>query len=203
MHAVITGDIVNSSSANPKIWLPHLKNELNRTGTSPGQWEIFRGDSFQLLVEDPAEVLATGIRLKASVKMLKDLDVRMAIGIGEISHRAKQITESNGTAFIHSGEKFEMLKKEKINLAIKTSWPDIDRDINLFLRLALLTMDNWTPNAAEMVKTALDHPEAAQAELGQMIGIKQNAVSSRLKRAAFDEIEEMLRVCQEKITERL
>lgn len=203
MHAVITGDIVNSTSANPKIWLPQLKNELNRTGENPRQWEIFRGDSFQILVEDPAQALASSIRLKAAVKMLKDLDVRMSIGIGNINHRSPQITESNGTAFIHSGEKFELLKKEKINLAVKTDWPDFDRDINLCLRLALLTMDKWTPNAAEMVKVALDHPDAAQAELGQFIGIKQNAVSSRLKRAAFDEMEEMIRVYQEKINERL
>jgi len=203
MHAVITGDIVNSSSTSPKIWLPQLKEELARSGDSPRHWEIFRGDSFQILVEDPAQALASSIRLKAAVKMLKDLDVRMSIGIGDISHRSPQITESNGTAFIHSGEKFEMLKKEKINLAVKSDWPDFDRDINLFLRLALLTMDKWTPNAAEVVKMALDHPDAAQAELGNLIGIKQNAISSRLKRAAFDEIEEFIHVYQEKLNEQL
>src|SRR5690606_12354209 len=153
------------------------------------------------LLEDPAKALATCIRIKAAMKMLKYLDVRMSVGIGEINHRSPQITESNGTAFIYSGEKFEMLKKDKLNLAVRTPWRDFDRDMNVCLRLALLTMDKWTPNAAEMVKVALDNPELAQAELGHRIGIKQNAVSSRLKRAAFDEINELIRMYEEKITE--
>lgn len=203
MHAVITGDVVNSTSMNPKEWLPKLKDELARTGNSPREWEIFRGDSFQVFVENPLDALSAGVRIKAAIKSLKNLDVRMSVGIGEVSHRAPNITESNGTAFIHSGEKFELLKKEKLTLAVKTPWSDFDRDLNLMIRLALLTMDDWTPNAAEMVKVALDHPGASQAELGQLIGIKQNAVSSRLKRAAFDEISDLIRVYEEKLSERL
>jgi len=203
MLAVITGDIVNSSKVDPKIWLPVLKNVLNKIGSSPSEWEIYRGDSFQLLIRNPELALSHAIQIKASIKTIKSLDVRMAIGIGEINHSSRNITQSNGSAFIHSGEKFEGLKKEKLNLAIKSDWDDFDLDINLFLKLALLTMDHWTENAAEMVKTILENPDKAQSELGTIIGIKQNAVSSRLKRAAFDEIAEMTQLYQTKIKKQL
>jgi len=203
MHAVITGDIINSTKVDPKIWLSVLKEVLNQSGSSPKEWEIYRGDSFQLFINDPLLALTTAIQIKAAIKTIKSLDVRMAIGIGNIKHKSGNVTEANGSVFIYSGERFEGLKKEKLNLAFKSDWPDFDRDINLFLKLALLIMDHWTENAAEMIKISLENPNKAQSELGSIIGIKQNAVSSRLKRAAFEEISEMIQLYQVKLKEKL
>src|SRR6185312_4513291 len=113
MIAVITGDIINSKKLNPKKWLKPLKAELEAIGPGPKLWEIYRGDSFQLMITNPAEALITSIKIKASLKSVSGMDVRMAVGIGTKIHSAQKVTESNGTAFVHSGEKFEMLKKEK------------------------------------------------------------------------------------------
>jgi len=203
MHAVITGDIINSTQADPKTWLPVLKDALSKAGSSPKEWEIYRGDSFQLFVKDPLLALSIAIQIKAAIKTIKSLDVRMAIGIGHIKHTSAKITEANGQAFIYSGERFEGLKKEKLNLVIKSGWPEFDRDVNLFIKLALLIMDHWTENSAEMIKISLENPDKAQSELGAIIGIKQNAISSRLKRAAFEEISEMIEIYQLKLKDKL
>ncbi len=64
--------------------------------------------------------LLVAMKLKASLKAVKGINVRMAIGIGTRTYNAAKITESNGSAFVNSGEKFEMLKQEKQNLAIKS-----------------------------------------------------------------------------------
>lgn len=191
MVAVITGDIINSKRNNPKTWLRVLKKELEKAGKSPKTWDIYRGDSFQLLVNNPEDALLTAIKIKASLKSIKNTNVRMSVGIGDITYAAPKITESNGTAFVHSGEKFELLKKEKQNLAIKSDWPAFDKDMNLFLKLASIAMDNWTTNAAEIVYTTLENPGKLQEELGRIVGIKQNAISNRLKRAYYDEIVEL------------
>lgn len=191
MVAVITGDIINSKRNNPKTWLKVLKKELEKAGKSPKTWDIYRGDSFQLLVNNPEDALLTAIKIKASLKSIKNTNVRMSVGIGDITYTAPKITESNGTAFVHSGEKFELLKKEKQNLAIKSDWPAFDKDMNLFLKLASIAMDNWTTNAAEIVYTTLENPGKLQEELGRIVGIKQNAISNRLKRAYYDEIVEL------------
>ena len=57
-------------------------------------------------------VFLTVLRIKATLKGIKNLDVRMAIGIGKREFTAFNITESNGEAFIHSGEKLESLKPD-------------------------------------------------------------------------------------------
>jgi SatD family (SatD) len=191
MVAVITGDIINSKKINPKKWLKPLKRELDKIGMSPKFWEIFRGDSFQVIINKPENALQWAIKIKAVLKSIQDIDVRMAIGIGDISYNAPKITESNGSAFVNSGEKFEMLRKQKQNLAVKSNRADFDKEMNLFLRLALIAMDNWTVNAAEIVNTTLENPGKLQEELGRIVGIKQNAISNRLKRAYYDEVMEV------------
>lgn len=201
MVAIITGDIINSSKVDIDKWLPLLKETLKRFGKAPKEWDIYRGDSFQLKIDDPAYAIEVALIIKASIKTIKKLDVRMSIGLGDVTHSASRITESNGTAFIHSGERFETLKKDKINLAIKSNWEHFDLDINMFLKLALLTMDQWTENSAEIINLALLNPDKSQAELGSIIGIKQNTVSTRLKRSAFDEIQAMNALYRKKVKE--
>jgi hypothetical protein len=192
MVAIITGDIIHSAKVNPKKWLVKLKSALHTIGKSPATWQIYRGDSFQLIIKDPQDALSFAILIKATLRSVHPLDVRMAIGIGEISHRAAKITESNGTAFVHSGEKFESLKMEKQNLALQSPWPDFDDEINILLRLGLIAMDNWTVPSAEMVCDVLLIPGISQEELGRRAGIRQSAVSRRLKRACFDEINALI-----------
>lgn len=201
MTSIITGDIINSQKVSPIIWLQKLKLELNRVGKNPLTWEIYRGDSFQVEIKDPLMTLLTALKIKAAIKSIKEMDVRLAIGVGNKTHEASNITESNGSAFVYSGEIFESLVKVKQNLAIATPSNEFNKEMNLLFRFALIVMDNWTVNSAEMVYLALSHPDHSQKELGEILKIKQNAVSSRLKRAYFAEISDMLVWYQIKIKE--
>lgn len=196
---IITGDIINSRGVNPKYWLPFLKKTLSGEGKTPAVWEIYRGDSFQLEVKDPADTLMTAIRIKASIKCIKNLDVRMAIGIGEKDYTASKISESNGEAFVYSGERLETLKKEKQNLAVKTRWSDFDREMNLCIRLALIAMDNWTTGAATLVTILADNPDITQTRLAEKLNITQSAVSGRQKRAYYHEVRDLEILFREKI----
>ena len=139
------------------------------------------------------------MKLKASLRSVKDINVRMALGLGTRTYNAAKVTESNGSAFVHSGEKFEMLNQQKQNLAIKSDWPEFDEEINLYLKLALIAMDNWTVNTAEIVKVAMENPEKPQQQLGKLIGIKQSAISSRLRRAYYEEIMEINEMYRKKL----
>lgn len=200
MISVITGDIINSRKSSPELWMKLLKNELNVFGKSPGYWEIYGGDTFQLRVDDPLKALIAAIRLKAVIKLEKPLDVRLAIGIGDITYKSRKITECNGPAFIHSGEKFKTLIKEKQKLAVKSEWSDFDTTINLCLKLGMIAMDKWSVNSAEMVALALSFPNDSQAELGRNLKINQNAVSRRFSRAHFDELMELNELYKSKLS---
>jgi hypothetical protein len=201
MISVITGDIINSRQLkNQEQWMIPLKKLFNEQGKTPKVWEIYRGDSFQLEVHKPEEALLLAIRIKASVKCIKNLDVRIGIGIGSKDYTASTISESNGEAFIHSGEKLESLKKEKQTLAINTPWQEFDREMNLYIKLALIAMDNWTQSSAEIVKVFLENPQKTQKEIAELLGLKyQSYVSERKTRASYDEIMEMEMLYREKI----
>ena len=185
MVAVITADIENSRQEQAAEWLPLLKEVLTRYGESPKQWEIFRGDSFQLVLS-PEQAFRAAIHIKAGIKLIKNLDVRIGIGIGEEDHSAENITESNGSAYVRSGECFESLKKQ--NLRIVTPDPDLNETLNLLFSLALLSMNTWSPVVAGVIKTALENPGKSQKELAEILDRSQSSISEALNRGGFDEV---------------
>jgi hypothetical protein len=188
MIAVLTGDIIGSrAQRDASKWLIPLKEALGHLGQSPKDWEIFQGDSFQLETA-PENGLLHAMYLKACMRSLGDLDIRIAIGLGEKTHVASTITEANGSAFLHSGETLKQLKRIKQNLVIKSHHARFDETLNLMLKLALMNMDNWTTGAAEIMKMSLLHPAKNQKQLGSTLGITQSSVSQRQKTAHFSEM---------------
>ncbi len=200
MIAIITGDIINSENHPSSEWINLLKDYFNQFGPSPMHWEIYRGDEFQLKVTEK-NVLFTAVRIKAMLKSIKGLDVRMGIGIGLETYLGKGVTESNGPAYQRSGRNFESLKDSKINLSIATGDKKQDRTLNLMLQLALDFMDDWSVVSAEIVTLVLDNPNHSQKEIAKKLGIKQSAVSQRLKRARLDLVLDVLAYYEEVITE--
>ena len=187
MTSIVTGDIIRSRIIDdPEEWMGPLKTLFKTLGSEPAVWQFFRGDSFQLEVKNVEDVLMIALKMKAAVKSIKELDIKTAIGIGSKNYDAPAITESNGEAFIYSGELFDKMKKK--NLAIRTPWKEFDKQMNLYFDLAMLTMDRWTQNSAEIVKMSLDSPNLTQRELGEKLGISQGRVSDRLRRAGFEEM---------------
>ncbi len=190
MIGVITGDIINSRKfANPDQWLSKLKTAFDAIGTAPKTWEVTRGDSFQVEIAQVTETLQKALYIKALIKSIAGLDVRMAIGIGTKTHDAPKISEANGEAFVRSGRLFDQLKKG--TLAIRSPWQDTDRGINMCLELASLTMDRWTPNSAEIMALSMENPGKTQLELGNILQISQGRVSERQQRAGYEEIMKM------------
>ena len=198
MIGIITGDIISSRKLSSKIWMDNFKQLLDTFGENPTEWEIYRGDEFQLEVKNPEDILMIAFQIKSYFKTLK-LDVRMSIGFGDLTYKATKISESNGTAFSRSGEVFETLKKQKINLAINSGNEKFDNEINLMLRLGLTFMDNWLVQSAEFVLRSIENPTLSQEEIGVKLGINQAAVSRRRKRAQFDLIVDLDQYFRNKI----
>lgn len=196
MTAIITGDIINSRKAATQMWLPVLERALNKFGVKGKNWEIFRGDSFQLEVK-PEKVIKAAIYLKTAIKTIELLDLRIGIGIGKKNFEAKTIKESNGEAFVFSGEAFEGLKKR--SFATKTRSEKADEQINLTLDLLALIIHKWNVNVSKTVLFALDFPDLTQVELAEKMNKKQSQVSRELKKAGFEEVLRAIDFCQKTI----
>ncbi len=198
MICILTGDIKGSRKAKSKNWLAELKELFLQFGKNPADWEIYRGDEFQIEIKDCEEALLIAFQIKAFLRTIS-LDARMSIGIGEKTSKAKRISESNGSAFVYSGEAFEIMKKNKINLVVQSADNQFNKDMNLLIRLGLSFMDNWLAQQAEYVLLAINNPELSQEEMGEILKINQAAVSKRRKRANFDLMLEINQAYVEKL----
>ncbi len=198
MIVILTADIINSRKLSSKKWMNDFKQLLNSFGKSPNDWEIYRGDEFQLEIKNPEDAFLIAFQIKAFFKSIS-LDVRMSLGFGDKTYKTKKITESNGSAFIRSGELFETLKKQKINLAVNSGNPDFDEEFNLILQLSMSFMDSWLQQSAEFVLVAIKNPTLSQEEIGLKLGINQAAVSRRQKRSQFELMLQVERYFRKKV----
>ncbi len=163
MKAVITGDIINSTAmpTMQRVQLPLLFSQIMREleRLSPCQYEIFRGDSFQIVVSNPEEVMTIAILLRAKLISLTSenaeaiLDARIAIGIGNIEYRNERISTSDGEAFHYSGREFDHLGKR--NLALRTRWIDVNEEFNIVIPFVDDIINNWTPSQAKVIYMSL------------------------------------------------
>ena len=198
MIVILTADIINSRKLSSKKWMNDFKQLLNSFGKSPNDWEIYRGDEFQLEIKNPEDAFLIAFQIKAFFKSI-NLDVRMSLGFGDKTYKTKKITESNGSAFIRSGELFETLKKQKINLAVNSGNPDFDEEFNLMLQLSMSFMDSWLQQSAEFVLVAIQNPTLSQEEIGLKLGINQAAVSRRQKRSQYELLLQVDRYFRKKV----
>lgn len=196
MKAVLIGDIIGSSEKSEQ-WMDILKSTLHHYGDTPKDWEIYRGDEFQLSTA-PNQALLAAYFLKAAMKSVK-LDVRLSIGIGDITFKSPNITQQNGTAFVRSGQLFESLKQKKLSLAISSNDDNFDATMNLLLRFASSVIDGWLPQSADYVLTKLNNPELSQSDLGLKLGITQAAVSRRHTRSQIDLLLDLQNLYVEKL----
>ncbi|TVR15352.1 MAG: winged helix-turn-helix domain-containing protein [Balneolaceae bacterium] len=204
MISIITGDIIQSQKADlATIWLDPLKNMFSEIGETPHDWEIYRGDSFQLTAE-PEESLRLAILIKSIIKKIKKpaLDVRLAIGIGHAYQQENRVSESNDEPFVFSGKLLDEIKSRKVNMAIKTNWPEFDEEINMMLKLALIIMNSWTSNTAETAELLFRKPGITQVEIAEILGLAQSTVNDRIKRGSIYEIIELEQYYREKIMQR-
>lgn len=197
MIAVITGDIIHSKKVAPDVWMKDLKKYLSKQ-TGRGKWQIYRGDSFQIETT-PEEALEIVLSIKALIKSKGKIDVRMAIGIGAKTFEGKKIIESNGPAYIHSGERFESLKNT--TLGLKSELADLNQIFDPILRLISFISASWKPATALTLWYALSHRNSLQKEIARLMGKDTTTVSKALKRGGLDELEEILNLYTQKIKE--
>ena len=200
MIAVITGDIINSQQTETELWITQLKNLLEKWGSAPEIWEIYRGDEFQLKCRID-DVFWRFLAIKSLIKSNENLDVRIAIGIGDENFSSEKITESNGSAYVNSGRLLNDLKSDGHTVSIKTSNSSVDRDLNILLKWSSKDFDSWTMATSEIIHEMIMNKDTTQEDLAKKFSISQSSISQRLKRANFDLIVETNEYFKKKISE--
>lgn len=206
MKAVITADIVNSTKILDKDRkllseiLDKIIQELQFVGML--RCEMYRGDSFQVLVEDYqyAIKIAILIRLgliKSNLLGKAKLDARMVIGIGDVSYEDNKIILSDGEAFRLSGRAFDSLGKKRILLA--TNNIEVDRQLNLLLAFIddILLHISISQSRCLYESLLLNLP---QKDIAKMLGMTQPNVAKLLKASKEVLFREFLEYAEEELS---
>lgn len=123
IRAVITADIVNSTRIRKPLE-KKISDKLNLLLTSY-VYEFYRGDSFQVFLQDPGEALRITLLCRTATiglaeEKMPTPDIRASIGIGEAASVVKKLNTAKGEAFLLSGRNFDAMKPES-RLQIHTS----------------------------------------------------------------------------------
>lgn len=190
MEVVLAGDIIGSQKNSTDDYLKIIEPILEKY-SKKGMYQIYRGDSFQAWLEKPQLALFVSIKIKAALKRIGLLDVRIAIGLGDINLIEKNIAKSNGSALTRSGVLLDSLKDIDQDLMVDSGHP-LDKYMNTTLQIALIYMNEWTENGASTIFESLNNPGITQKELGAILGVKQATASRRLDRAHQKETDLLL-----------
>ncbi|MDO4462718.1 MAG: hypothetical protein Q4C30_09570 [Bacteroidia bacterium] len=173
IKGVITGDLVNSTQIAAE-WRQLVMDALNASvsdlsSLTPIKIETYRGDSFQITVDQLESVLTVAIAIRAKLRAStpdksEGWDARLSIGIGDVSFESQNILTSDGEAFRLSGRAFDNIGKKR--LCISTPCTELDSRLELVTRFADDVVSGWTPKQAAVVYRSLVFPKT-QKELAE------------------------------------
>jgi hypothetical protein len=164
-YAVITGDIVASS----RLTVPQRSRLLKVMGESsnllrgflgkavPLDVDVFRGDSWQMLVTDPPRSLRAALLFRALLRAKMQsprFDTRLAIGIGpaDLIPR-RRASEGTGEAFRRSGLALDGMKKRRMCFSFPEAGTEGELDAIVHLLDGIAT--GWTDRQARAMVGAL------------------------------------------------
>jgi hypothetical protein len=185
LYSVITGDIVKSSKLsleNHKLLVKVMKNsskDISKIFPDALKYdpELFRGDSWQLLIKKPELALSIALFYRAYLKakmQLSSIDARMAISIGTVDYIESSF--GVGDAYKISGKALDKKGKRKIRFAsdvIQNS--DV---IDLIIQNTDFISSKWTSNQCNIVLLALQNMD--QKSIAARLRITQQAVSKQM-----------------------
>ncbi|MDD2436600.1 MAG: hypothetical protein PHG27_04770 [Massilibacteroides sp.] len=185
---VITGDIISSTTIRTEwkqIILDTIQNSAqDLKALSPLKLEFFRGDSFQIVVDNPAEALKIAVLLRAGLKSNTpneseyQWDARMALGVGKIDYAPDKVVISDGEAFRYSGWEFDELGKKK--LAIRTPWKDTNEELKVNTGFADEIISGWSIPQAQAIYWSILHWQMSQKEIAAKLNKSAQNISKLL-----------------------
>ncbi len=163
IKGVITGDIIESSAIQMEYRdfllesIRKIADELNVI--EPLKIEFFRGDSFQMVINQPENAMQIAILLRAGLKShtpkecKKTWDARLSLGVGTISYHADNIVLSDGEAFQYSGRELDEIGKRR--LIVKTRWSDVNKELQVSTAFADDVVSSWSVSQSQASYQAL------------------------------------------------
>ncbi len=212
MKAVITADIIDYSGLDTaradevlKVLHDLFENLKSVRSNVFKGFSVRRGDSIQGEVET-RDSLRVALLLKTAInrisfgqgeKRKSPVNVRIAIGVGEVSAVRDTVGQSFGEAYLFSGRLLDSLKKNKRIIAAKTPDEEVNRELDTEFRLLEVIMNNWKVTSADVLYLTLSGFD--EKKTASRLGISQSAVNQRKKSAGWNAVNALLKRYEELI----
>jgi len=193
--AVISGDIIGSSLLKPtarKKLQQMLDAFFEHTVTQWPDMQVqqYRGDSLQAILTENRLAALRIVLLLHSYLIPENFKIRMAIGIGEINFKSKQVITSDGSAFQASGPYLDALTKSGEMISIAGNDEDFTSEWQVHSASLNCIIERLTQQQAEAIYLQLqDH---TQATIAKKLKIKQPSVHQRLQAAGWPVVHKIL-----------
>ena len=198
--AVLTGDIVNSTKLLLTQEARLIKALDEVLGRFPGKQrlhEFYRGDSFQVYLEEPVEALRLALVCRAlAIEVTGDeetevvSDIRISIGIGEVKLPIHQLGVAKGEAFILSGRRFDALQQSEQRLAIGCGVPLADIGFQVMADYLDSIYKGMTAKQARVIQELLQG--TTQQQLATTLNKSKSTISQLANTGRWAEIEKLL-----------
>jgi hypothetical protein len=214
LYAVITGDIVDSSKLPPEK-RQHLHKVMKEGSKAlrkafkkdvPMNVDIFRGDSWQMLVSDPSKSLRLGLFYRAYIKSCMELskvDTRMVIGVGTIDFiPGTKVSEGDGEAYRNSGKMLADISK---SVYMRFVFPENEKSAALDIVVQLvdaIARRRWTDRRSLAITGALQGWKQDKIASLWDKPIKQQSVVDNLNGADWKSIEKAINFFEKSLPSR-
>lgn len=230
--SVLTGDLIGYTQnvEDSENYLKNLELALNLASKLYNfNYQIFRGDSFQGILQNPGKSLEVALLIKTfliaqsystSDNLVQSLeppmgekngsvptsgakkhyDARIAIGIGTVDfYDLNSIGQSDGAAFRMSGHRLDEMKTRKQNLSIVTPEDDYNNELDVECAFIDAIIAKWTREQSLSVFYSLQGMN--QYQIAKKLNRAQSGVSQRLSKAGYWAISKMIARFNEKLNQ--
>jgi hypothetical protein len=199
IHAVLTGDIVNSTlldQQQEKKLMKMLQHLL-----TDHKHEFFRGDSFQAYIRDPSLALKIALQCRTAAIGLNPestppiSDVRISIGIGAVDSPVRILATAKGEAFLLSGRALDAMNKTEGRLIIITENKLANHALGIMSDYINSIYRQMTPKQAEVIVELLNG--LSQQHVADKLNRSKSTISQHVTAGRWEEIENILNKYQE------
>ncbi len=190
-YAVLTTDIVHSTQLNATNYaavMTALEKLLKSHELKYGcKFEIFRGDSFQVLYPNIIDAMKSTLSIRLFMQSGIDctaVKLTQSFATGSIDKASTKLSNSLGEAFILSGRALDKSSRGDLIVQITSTAGVNDLTIStLFLRHLL---DGLTEKQAEVLYYYIDFDFPEQQSIADHMNMTRQNISAHLKRSGAE-----------------
>ncbi|PKG58112.1 hypothetical protein, partial [Shewanella sp. GutDb-MelDb] len=162
--------------------------------------DIYRGDSFQVIIPNIEDVVKSALLLRLALKSEdSSFDARMSIGIGQSDNVRRDVRSSTGEAYTLSGIGLDKLKLN--TFAIYTNKPEFQKSIELLTKYLDSNITELTQVQSRALYEYLIANDKSHLSVANTLGKSRVNTTQILNKAKYQLVEDYIEMFNELVSE--